>query len=155
MPLWPDQLAVGKFEDLVGGPMTSQLQRLRVLLAVPLVAICFLCATSPQAIAEPVHAFDSKEIKKLSKSFTKAVRGQESDNAINLVRQISIYGTEDALDALYDLGYKEGTIPAVYDVICEELTRMDGILTYLEERYDKIDSKSDFRERVYITDILA
>lgn len=134
---------------------TIENDRFRILLTISLVTICLLnCATS-QIHAETTPVFDSKEIKKLSKNFTKAVRGQESDNAINIVRQISAYGTEDALEALYDMGYKEGTIPAVYEVVCEELSLMDGILAYLETRYDKIDGKSDFRERVYITDILA
>ena len=59
------------------------------------------------------------------------------------------------METLYDMGYKEATIPSVYTVICEELSRIDGILEYLTERYDKIDSKSDFRERVYLSDILA
>ncbi|NRA75722.1 MAG: hypothetical protein HRU16_07235, partial [Planctomycetes bacterium] len=136
--------------------MTSHLQRSRVLLAISLVAIFGISLVGPQILAESTSTgVDSKEIKKLAKSFTKAVRGQETENAIEIVRQIAIYGTEDALEALYDMGYKEATIPSVYTVICEELCRLDGILEYLTDRYDKIDSKSDFRERVYLSDILA
>ena len=135
--------------------MTSYLQRSRMLLTISLVATLVMNLVGPQIFAGSVPGFDAKEIKKLAKSFSKAVRGQESDNAINIVRQISIYGTEDAMEALYDMGYKEATIPSVYTVICEELSRIDGILEYLTERYDKIDSKSDFRERVYLSDILA
>ena len=134
---------------------TIEKDRIKIWLTIFLVTVCFLNCTTSQILAETTPGFDSKEIKKLSKDFTKAIRGQESENAINIVRQVSAYGTEDALEALYDMGYKEGTIPAVYEVICEELSLMDGILAYLETRYDKIDGKSDFRERVYITDILA
>ncbi len=136
--------------------MTSHLQRSRILLAISLVAIFGVSLVGPQILAEPTApGFDSKEIKKLAKSFSKAVRAQQSDNAINIVRQISVYGSEDAMETLYDMGYKEATIPSIYSVICEELSRMDGILEYLTERYDKIDNKSDFRERVYLSDILA
>lgn len=101
------------------------------------------------------EAMDAKEIKKLKKSYGKAIQGQENDSAIDIIRQISAYGTSDALETVYDLGYANGSVPSVYDVICEELSMMTSIVEHITERYDKIDSKGDFRERVYMTDILA
>ena len=71
--------------------MTSYLQRSRMLLIISLVATLVMNLVGPQIFGESVPGFDAKEIKKLAKSFSKAVRGQESDNAINIVRQISIY----------------------------------------------------------------
>lgn len=100
-------------------------------------------------------ALDAKQIKKLKKEYGKAIQGQQNDAAIDVIRQISAFGTADALEAVYDLGYANGSVPAVYDVICEELSIMTGIVEHITERYDKIDSKGDFRERVYMTDILA
>ncbi|MGB1070727.1 MAG: hypothetical protein ACPG1Z_03595 [Planctomycetota bacterium] len=100
-------------------------------------------------------ALDAKQIKKLKKDYGKAIQGQQNDSAIDVIRQITAFGTPDALETVYDLGYQNGSVPAVYDVICEELSMMTGIVEHIATRYDKIDSKGDFRERVYMTDILA
>ena len=125
--------------------------RLLALFLVPALFGFLLVQTDLMGSAAP----DSKQIKKLVKEFKKAVQGQEHDNAIDIGRQIAAYGTEDAMEALYDLGYKEGRNPKVYSSVCEELSRLDGIIEFISERYDKIDSKSDFRERVYLADVLA
>ena len=100
-------------------------------------------------------ALDAKQIKKLKKDYGKAIQGQQNDSAIDVIRQITAFGTPDALETVYDLGYQNGSVPAVYDVICEELSMMTGSVEHISTRYDKIDSKGDFRERVYMTDILA
>lgn len=100
-------------------------------------------------------ALDAKQIKKLKKDYGKAIQGQQNDSAIDVIRQITAFGTPDALETVYDLGYQNGSVPTVYDVICEELSMMTGIVEHISTRYDKIDSKGDFRERVYMTDILA
>ncbi len=122
------------------------------LLAVFLVC---LCAQPADLSALGNSVLDTKQIKKLKKDYGKAIQGQQHDAAIDVIRQITAYGTADALETVYDLGYANGTVPSVYEVICEELSIMTGIIDHISERYDKIDSKSDFRERVYMTDILA
>ena len=98
---------------------------------------------------------DSKEIKKLVKNCKKAMIGEDFDHASDLVRQIAGYGTEDSLEALYDLGFKTNPNPRVYEAICEELSRHDGMIEFVTARYGKTKSKSDFREREYLADLLA
>ena len=122
-----------------------------------LLALLLICVwLQPHTLSALENAsFDAKQIKKLKKEYGKAIQGQQNDAAIDVIRQITAYGTPDALETVYDLGYANGSVPAVYDVICEELSIMDGIVEHITERYDKIDSKGDFRERVYMTDILA
>ncbi|HIK81961.1 MAG TPA: hypothetical protein EYF93_03580, partial [Planctomycetes bacterium] len=117
--------------------------------------ITMVCGIFSFAVLEASSAADSKEIKKLAKSFRRALQGENTDNAIDIVRQIAAYGTEDSVDTLYDLGFKDGRNPTVYSTICEELSRMDGCVDFITERYKKLRSKSDFRERVYLTDILS
>ena len=117
--------------------------------------ITMVCGIFSFAVLDATSAPDSKEIKKLAKSFRKAVQGDNADNAIDIARQIAAYGTEDAVETLYDLGFKDGRNPTVYSTICEELSRMDGCVDFISERYTKLRSKSDFRERVYLTDILS
>ncbi|MEE2857522.1 MAG: hypothetical protein VX949_09045, partial [Planctomycetota bacterium] len=103
--------------------------RLLALFLVPAICGFLLVQTDVMGFASP----DSKEIKKLVKDFKKAVRGEEHDNAIDIGRQIAAYGTEDAMEALYDLGYKEGRNPKVYSSVCEELSRLDGIIEFISE----------------------
>ncbi|OUU24592.1 MAG: hypothetical protein CBC13_03180 [Planctomycetia bacterium TMED53] len=119
-----------------------------------LLVVCFSLQPADLS-ASSNGVFDAKQIKKLKKDYAKAIQGQQNDSAIDVIRQISAYGTPDALETVYDLGYQNGSVPAVYDVICEELSMMTGIVEHISTRYDKIDSKGDFRERVYMTDILA
>ena len=101
--------------------------RLLALILVPAICGFLLVQTDVMGSASA----DSKEIKKLVKEFKKAVRGEEHDNAIDIGRQIAAYGTEDAMEALYDLGYKEGRNPKVYASVCEELSRLDGIIEFI------------------------
>ncbi|MDE0961244.1 MAG: hypothetical protein OSB09_10725 [Planctomycetota bacterium] len=123
--------------------------------ALVLLWITVLCSFFSFTVLDASSAPDSKAIKKLAKSFRKALLAENPDNAIDIVKQISAYGTEDSMETLYDLGFKDGRNPKVYSTICEELSRMDGCVAFISGRYDKLRSKSDFRERVYLTDILS
>ena len=86
--------------------------------------------------ASSSSALDAKQIKKLKKDYGKAIQGQQNDSAIDVIRQITAFGTPDALETVYDLGYQNGSVPAVYDVICEELSMMTGIVEHISTRYD-------------------
>ncbi|HIN80344.1 MAG TPA: VWA domain-containing protein [Planctomycetes bacterium] len=102
----------------------------------------------------PVFA-DSKEIRKLKKEFARAAAEQNEDQQISIIREIAGFGSEDALETVYELGRDHAKTPALYAATLDELASLDGILEYLQARYGKIKSKGDFRERVYIADVAA
>jgi hypothetical protein len=112
-------------------------------------ALLLLVAVAGSAFA------DSKEIKKLKKEIARAAASEDEGAVKDLMREIADFEGEDALEALYDIGLEYAVTEETYDAALQLLGRRDAILTFLGERYDKIDSKGDFRERVYIADILA
>jgi len=108
------------------------------------------------AVGLSSHGFAaSKELKQLEKDFTKAISGEDEASAVTALETIAGIGGADAIELLYDLGMKFATTPKLYETTLKSLGRMDGTLAFLQERYAKIDSKGDFRERVFIVDITA
>ena len=105
-------------------------------------------------LAAPVFA-DSKQIKKLKKSIAKAAAAENESELLGLMRDLADFESEDATEALYDVGFDHASTPAAYEEVKKLLGRRDGVLPFLLERYGKIKSKGDFRERVYITDVTA
>ena len=105
-------------------------------------------------LVAPVFA-DSKQIKKLKKSIAKAAAAENESEILGLMRELADIEDEDATEALYDVGLAHATTPKSYEEVLKLLGRKDGMLTFLTERYGKIKSKGDFRERVYIVDITA
>ncbi len=106
------------------------------------------------AVAMPVFA-DRKQLKAFRKDFLKAIAADNESAAIELMGDIADLDTEDAFDTLYDLGLKYATTPKLYEEALDNLSQIDSALTYVSAKYDKIDNKSDFRERVYLVDITA
>ncbi len=72
-----------------------------------------------------------------------------------MLREMSDMDEEDAHEYLYEAGLAHATTPKLYEEVLKLLAKRDGALEYVKERYDKIDGKSDFRERVYLVDITA
>lgn len=116
-----------------------------------LVAVAIVAALGVASYA----AAASKELKQLEKDFTKALAEENESGSVAALEGISGVGGPEAMELLYDLGLKYATTPKLYETTLKNLGKMDGVLAFLVERYEKIDSKGDFRERVYVVDIVA
>ncbi len=97
----------------------------------------------------------SKELKTLKKDIAKASAADDSDSVSTLLREMADLDEEDAYQYLYDAGYEHATTPKLYEEVLKLLAGKDGSLEFVKVRYDKIDGKGDFRERVYLVDITA
>lgn len=111
----------------------------------------FLMITSPS-----VAFATTADIRKLKKEIGRACLAGEWDAAIPLVGEISAVGGEDAVEALYDVALRFGHTKKLYDAIVKELVRHEAeTMKYLDDRYDRVDNKGDFQERVFIAEVLG
>lgn len=117
------------------------------ILTTVMITVLLVLGSASQVMAD--------DIKDLKKDFAKAMNAQDESTAIDILGRIADVGGEDALEELYDIGFQHATTPELYKAALSNLGRMDGILEFVKERYDKVDSRGDFRERVYIADITA
>lgn len=102
--------------------------------------------------AVPAEAGDAK---KLIKQFKKAVASDNESEALSLVSQIAGLGGEDALEGLYDIGFSNFSAKqAIYDAILQGFVQVEGAIPFVEEKYGKVRSKSDYREKVFQADVL-
>ncbi|MFN0060269.1 MAG: hypothetical protein ACKVX7_17560 [Planctomycetota bacterium] len=99
---------------------------------------------------------DAADVKALKKQAKKQIVAGEFADAISTVKEIGAAGGEDAIDALFDLGtIEQGLTEKLYEAVAVEMVRQSGVVPNLLERYNKVKSKPDFRDRVFITDIMT
>lgn len=121
-------------------------------------SICALgLATLFLMVTSPASAFaTAADIRKLKKEIGRACMAGEWDAAIPLVNEISAVGGEDAVEALYDVALRFGHTKKLYDAIVKELVRHEAeTMKHLDDRYDRVDNKGDFQERVFIAEVLG
>lgn len=115
--------------------------------------LCALAVVLGLLGVTPVHAGDTK---KLLKDFRKAIAKDEIDGAISVLDEIIAVGGEDALDALYTLGFGElSASPRVYDAVLAGFSKVDGAMAFLSGVYSKEKKKGDFRRRVFLGDAMV
>lgn len=111
-------------------------------------AILLVLSTGQLAVADSA--------KELTRDFKKAIQAQDETRALSLIDSMVALPAEEAFEALFDIGFSESSgSPAVFEKLIGAFARVDGAAGMARARYDKAKDKPDFRERVFLADILA
>ncbi len=110
-------------------------------------ALVLVCAGLSQA---PVEA---GEASKLKRKIGQAVAADEMAQAKVMVTDLSRLDDDDVIETLYEITRDYGIYEDFFNHAADTLLKKDGAFAYIDERYDDIEKKRDFQERVFIASL--